>query len=61
MANFSYKDRKYIAIFSLNANAQKILVITNAEGIELHITKGVRKAIRKYTQGNNREIDLQEP
>jgi len=61
MANFSYKNRNYIASFSINANGQKILVITNSERAEIHIKNGDRKAIRKDLQGNNREIDLQEP
>ncbi len=61
MANFSYRNRDYTASFSINANARKILVITNPEGTELHIKNGERKAIRKDLQGNSQEIDLQEP
>ncbi|MBD2152715.1 50S ribosome-binding GTPase [Pseudanabaena sp. FACHB-1277] len=61
MATFSYKDRNYTASFSVNANNQQILVITNPEKVELHIKNGNRKATRKDLQGNNREIDLEEP
>jgi small GTP-binding protein len=61
MATFSYKDRNYTASFSVNANSQQILVITNPEEMELHIKNGNRKATRKDLQGNNREIDLEEP
>jgi small GTP-binding protein len=61
MATFSYKDRNYTASFSVSANSQQILVITNPEKVELHIKNGNRKATRKDLQGNNREIDLEEP
>ena len=61
MATFSYKDRNYTASFSVNANSQQIIVITNPEKVELHIKNGNRKATKKDLQGNNREIDLEEP
>lgn len=61
MATFSYKNRNYTASFSANANSQQILVVTNSERVELHIKNADHKAIRKDVQGNNREIDLEEP
>ena len=61
MATFYYKNRNYTASFSTNANSQQILVVTNSERVELHIKNADRKAIRKDVQGNNREIDLEEP
>jgi small GTP-binding protein len=61
MATFSYKNRNYTASFSVNANSKQILVITNPEKVELHIKNGDRIATRKDPQGNNREVDLEEP
>ena len=61
MATFSYKNRNYTASFCINANSQQILVVINPERVELHIKNGDRKATRKDPQGNNREVDLEEP
>jgi small GTP-binding protein len=61
MANFSYRNRNYNASFSINANGQKILVITNPDRVELHVKNGEHIAIRKELNGNKREIDLKEP
>ena len=61
MAAFSYGNKILNTSFSVNANNQKILVITNPEGVELHVKNGDRKAIKKDSQGNSREIDLEEP
>ena len=61
MATFSYKNRNYTASFCINANSQQILVVINPERVELHIKNGDHKATRKDPQGNNREVDLEEP
>jgi small GTP-binding protein len=61
MANFSYKSRNYTARFSVSANSQRILVITNPEKVELHVRNGNRIAVKKDLQGNHQEVDLQEP
>ena len=61
MATFSYGNKNLTASFSVNTYNQQILVITNPEGVELHVKNGDRKAIKKDSQGNSRGIDLEEP
>ncbi|MBE9116901.1 50S ribosome-binding GTPase [Lusitaniella coriacea LEGE 07157] len=59
MAKFFYKDRQYEVSVSPESNEQEILILTNSDGVELTIREGEKKAVKRDSQDNLEEVDLQ--